>query len=523
MRNLLRKRSLTVSLLCLLSLFTVVTMPQTVAYSQPLLEVEVSEYYLTAGDENQIEIFITNVGEGSAYEVKASLTVPQTVSGIAIVKESHRVFDEIEEEEAKHMYPMLYVASSCPPGAYSLTFGLEYYDAAPRVVDREQHVSSIQIGIIVLPLGFTFKVEVERYRIRAGIENEITIALTNTGGTSVYEVDARLSSASPNIAVLKERFTTFDVIKPKSSVYFIPTLGVSRSTPLGAYSLTLTLKYKDLNGTSRANDLPIEVFVDSVEPVDRITITVQGLQITPSEVHPGDNLTVEMELRNLGADAYDVQAQLTIGPQIPLVSLSPTLVFVGDLGSNKAAKIIYDLQVSGDAKAQPYTLQLAVSHYDMYGQPSSITENISIDVRSIMSFRLVNVQPSSLTLEPGEMVTVEADLLLIGTESAQFVQVEILENPPFISFSESYEYIGRVDPDSPVPFDVQFMVDSNATPGNHRLQMRVSFWDEYNREHQEITELPVVIGERVEQRQEEALTSWDMIWRMIRILLGVKP
>jgi len=498
-------------------------MPLTIAYPQPFLEVEVSKYYLTAGDENQIEISITNVGEESAYEVKASLTVPQTVSGIAIVNESYRVFDVIEEEETKRMYPVLYVASSCPPGAYSLTFGLEYYNASYLVVGREKYVSSIQIGVVVLPRRFTFEAEVEGYRIRAGIESEIKVVLTNTGDATVYNVDARLSSASPNIVVLKEISSTFDVIKPKSSVYFMPTLGVSRSTPLGAYSLTLTLKYKDLNGTSRADNLPIGVFVDSIEPTDRTTIVIQDFQIIPSQVHPGEELTIEMKMKNLGADAYDVRVQLTTVGQSPFVSLTPTLVFVGDIGSNKTTPISYDLRVSGDAKAQPYPLQLTISYYDVYGQPNSIIESISICVQGVASFRLLNVQPSNLTVEPGEVVTVEADLLLIGTETVKFVQVQIVPNHPFVWIPESYEYIGRVDPDSPVPFSVQFMVDSNATSGSYTLQMRVSYWDEYNQERQAIRELPALIKERVQKKEEVSLTFWDIIRMIIRILLGVKP
>ena len=503
---------------CLLLLSTLVyTLPTTAGLATPLLKVFVSEYYLTAGEENEISILINNAGEVPAYDVKASLT-PPAVSAIAIVDESYRAFDYISPGRTKRMYPVLYVASSCPLGAYSLTLTLKYRDVYDTF-----YTDSMQIGVVVVSRRVTFKAEVEGYRVRAGTESEIKVVLTNAANMSVYDVDARLSSTVPNIVVLKEPSRTFDVIEPNDSVQFMPTLGVSRSTPLGAYSLTLTLEYQDPNGTPHADDLSLGIFVDSVKPTDRATIVVQEFQIVPSDVHPGDKFNVEMELRNLGADAYDVQVQLTTGPQSPLASLSPTLVFVGDLGSNKTTKITYDLQVSGDAKAQPYTLQLTVSYYDVYGQPSGITENVSIDVRSIISFRMLNVQPSTLTAEPGGIVTVEADLLLIGTETAQFVQVEVLENHPFILFSESYEYIGRVDPDSPVPFDVQFMVDSNATPGNCTLQMRVSYWDEYSQERQEITELPVVIEERVEQREEAALTFWDLIWRMIRILLGVKP
>ncbi len=518
----LKKRSLIILSIYLLSSFIMVTMPLTIASPQPLLEAKVSGNYLTAGDENEIKISITNVGNEAAYDVKASLTVPQTISGITVIEESYRTFDMIEEGETKRIYPLLYVARSSPLGAYSLTLTLGYHD------DEKAYTDSVQIGVVVeaiKPTELALNVDVEDYRVTAGTENQIDIILTNMGDEAVYDVKATLTSTSPGISVLKEPSYLFDEVDVGNEVNFRPLLGISRNIALGAYPLTLTLDYEDPNGVIYRDSITVGIFVDSVEPTDRTTIVIQEFRVMPPDIRPGDRFTIEIELKNLGAEAYDVQVQLTTESQSPLASMDPTLVFVGYMGSNKTRKIVYDLQVSGDTKAQTYALQLTVSYYDAYGQPSGITEKISIDIRSIMNFHLLNVQPSTLTVETGGIVTVEAELLLIGTETAQFVQVEILENHPFIALSESYEYIGRVDPDSPVPFDMQFMVDSNATPGSYKLQMKVSYWDEYNQEREAIRELPVDILELVDGSEEEGLglTFWDMIWSIMRILLGVKP
>jgi hypothetical protein len=522
----LRSQSVIALLTCFISFFIVTAIPLTAAHPQPLLEVKVTGYYLTAGNENKIEISITNVGEESAYNVKAILTVPQTVQGIAIVDEPYREFEEIEGEETRYMYPVLYVASGCPLGAYSLLFGLEYYNAPQGVVDREKLVTNTQIGVIVdaiKPKEPILHVDVDNYEITAGAENEIGITLTNVGKETAYNVKAILISNSPGIVVLKEPSYLFDEVDVGKRVEFTSSVGISTSIPLGAYPLTLNLEYKDSKGATYRDSVIIGVFVDSVKPTYRTTIAVQGFKITPSSVYPGDKLTMEMELKNLGADAYDVRVQLVTAPQSPLVSLSPTLVFVGDLESNHAAKVIYNLQVNGDAKAQPYTIQLTILYYDVYGQPNSITETISVPVRSMANFRLLNVQPSNITVKPGEIVLVEADLLLIGTEAVKFAQIEIVENYPFASTYESYEYIGRIDPDNPVPFDIQFMVDSNATAGSYKLQMRVNYVDEYNQEHQDMVELPVTVEKLIEKKEEASLTFWDVIWRIIRILLGIKP
>jgi hypothetical protein len=372
----------------------------------------------------------------------------------------------------------------------------------------------------------TFKAEVEDYNVTAGTENQVDVVITNTGDVSVYDVDARLSSTSPNIVILEELSGTFSLIEPNCSVSFTPTIGVSETTMLGTYPLTLTLKYKDPDGVSGADSIIMGVLVDSVKPKDRTTMVVQGFQMTPTEAHPGDELVMKVDLKNLEAEAYDVRAELVIDPQVPLVSLVPTLIFVGNMESNQTDEVVYNLLIEGDAKAQPYTIQLVISYYDLYDQPNSITETISISVRSIASFRLLDVKPSPLTVEPGGTATIEADLLLIGTEMVEFVEIEIVENSsinPFISTTESYEYIGHVDPDSPVPFEIQFKVDSNAAPGSHLLQMRVNYRDECNQERRATIELPVTVEELTVKNQDNAITLWDLIDIIARILLGLKP
>ena len=509
---------------CLLMLFAIKYTQPTMAYNRPLLEVNVAGYNLTAGEENEMSISIENIDERYAYDVRATLTVPSTVSGISIVKESNAVFEEIHYNEMEWMHPVLHVANSCPLGVYSLTLKLEYTDTA-----NEMYKDEVQIGVVVdavKPTEVDLSVDAEDYHVSAGAENAIDITVTNVGKKAVYDVEAVLTSTSSSIVVLKELSYLFDVVEINSSVYFTPLLGVSRTTPLGAYSLTLTLNYKDPEGISYSDSLIIGVLVDSVKPTERTRIAIQNLQVTPTKVFPGNESTVELELKNWGSNAYDVQVQLTINSQSPFVSLDPTLVFVGDLRLNQTATVAYNLSISGDADASLYRLPLVISYYDVDDRPDSLTEDISIRVHSIIDFRLLDIQPSLVVAKPGETVTIEADLLLLGTETIDFTEVEIVENlsiGPFSTVPESYEYIGRVDPDSPVLFTIQFVVDSDATSGNYALQIEVGCWDGYNQKRQVMIELPITVEESSNQNEGTNLTLWDMIWIVIRMLFGVKP
>jgi hypothetical protein len=523
-----RKIISTILALCLLMLFAMKYTQPTIAFENPLLEVNVTGYYLTAGVENEMSISITNIGKKNAYDVKAALSVPSTVSGISIVKESYVVLEYIycSTDTTRWMHPVLYVESSCPLGAYSLTLELEYTDASDTM-----YVDSVQIGVVVnavKPANPLLAINATGCYLAAGVENGMSISIENIGKTDAFDVKAALSvpSTVSGISIVKESYTTFDVIHHEEIVWMHPVLYVESSCPLGAYSLTLELEYTDASDTMYTDSMQIGVAVDSVEPTERTRIAIQDFKITPTEVFVGDELTVEMEIKNWGANAYDIQVQVVIDSQSPFVSLDPTLVFVGDLRSNQAAKVIYDLRISGDADATLYVLQLVISYYDVDDQPASLTEAISIDVHSIVDFRLLDIQPSILTAEPGETMTIEADLLLLGTETVDFVEVEIVENPsigPFLTIPESYEYIGRVDPDSPVLFTIQFMVDSNATSGRHTLQVRVSCWDGYNQQRQTMIELPVIVNETSGNSENTSVSLWDIIWTVIRILLGVKP
>lgn len=482
---------------------------------------EVKNYNLTAGIENEIEVLLTNTGNSSAYDVNIQLS--SMVGQIAILRGASHTFSVIEPNSTIHFKSTLGVSREIPLGTYSLTLTIKYYDS-----DGTLRSDSLTVGVFVNSVTthkYAFKAEVSDYKIRAGKENKIKVAVTNLGSASVYEVDVQLTSTVANIIVLEGAASTFNMIKPNSTVYFEATVGVSRATPLGVYPLTLTLKYKDTDGVSHIDSLNLGVFVDSVEPADHTTIVVQNFQAVPPLVHPGDDLTIVIELQDLEAEAYNVKAQLIADPTGYLTLLSPSLIFIGDLNPNETSEIVYRLHISENAKAQPYPIQLNIQYYDIYGQPNSISESISINVRSKAIFRLINMDPSNLILKTGETVTIEADLLLIGTESADFVQIEVAKDTsesPFLTTSESYEYIGRVDPDNPVPFGLQFTVKSDAATGDYTLPLVVTYWDEYNQERQATIELPVVIEEKMIEKTETSLTFWNFIWVILRMLFGMR-
>jgi len=121
----------------------------------------------------------------------------------------------------------------------------------------------------------------------------------------------------------------------------------------------------------------------------------------------------------------------------------------------------------------------------------------------------------------GENKELEADLLLIGTESVDFVSISLVEDDVFRRVAGSTEYIGAVDPDSPIPFDINLKVAEDAEEGDHPLTLSIDYRDHLNREHEEQLEFTMNVGGDANQPGQDAAPSGFWVW--IRRLLGLGP
>ena len=90
----------------------------------PILEVSTKDIYLTAGQENQFTVKLSNTGDSSVYNVEAFLV--SEVPGLSILTDGHKVFSEIVKNKAKDYEPTIYVDQSLPLGSYTIMLTLKY-------------------------------------------------------------------------------------------------------------------------------------------------------------------------------------------------------------------------------------------------------------------------------------------------------------------------------------------------------------------------------------------------------------
>jgi hypothetical protein len=241
--------------------------------------------------------------------------------------------------------------------------------------------------------------------------------------------------------------------------------------------------------------------------------------MSPDSVHPGDIFNLEFEVACDGAEAYNILTNINFGMTGYISPLSPTITSLQDLEPGQSTTVTYSLLAGGDISAGQYPVTITISYTDSKGVPMTLSETLTILIEGLIEFELLDEQAPLIS--PGNEGELEADLLLVGTESVQFVSVELIEDNVFKRIQGSEEYIGAVDPDSPIPFDLKYKIADDAQEGDHDMRIRIQYRDHLNVEHEGSVDMPIEIGEESINGGQQA--SGNPFWNWIRRLLGLGP
>jgi hypothetical protein len=243
------------------------------------------------------------------------------------------------------------------------------------------------------------------------------------------------------------------------------------------------------------------------------------MEVIQERVRPGDAFDVQLEIQCSGSDAYELLSKLSFGTITSISPLSPTTSSLGDLEAGGTAIVNYRLLASGGIAAGQYPVTATVTYTTSRGVSGSLTETLTVMVEGLIEFDLIDTPIEAV--RRGEIKELEADLLLIGTESVDFVSIGLVEDAVFRRVAGSTEYIGAVDPDSPIPFDINYMVAEDSEEGDHELSLNIEYRDHLNREHEEQLGFTVSVGGDAPQPGQDASPSGFWVW--IRRLLGLGP
>jgi hypothetical protein len=486
--------------------------PLTVQAATPILEVTTDNIYLTAGEENSISINLENTGDQSIYDVEAILT--PTGLGLSVLSDAQKVYNEIGKNKVKTYEPVIYVDQSAPMGAHTLSLTVVY-----RRFGAELPVVITVPVTLVVNRAYTPTLQYrgsEDNSITAGTTQQVAYEFHNGDSNPLQNLEISVTSQTPGITIIDGVNTKVGSIASGESVNINVEVQVLQGMSLDVYQLAATASYSSQDGGQQHQSYNLPLRVDANRPAEVTILTLESFD-TSGSVKPGDVFNLEIILDCSGANAYEVMATASFDPTGSISPLGPTTVSLGDLNEGETTEVNYELLAKGDILAGQYPVSVTVSFFDSQGIPSTVTETITILVDGRIDFTLIDVSP--LKASRGEVVELEADLLLVGTQSVQFVSIEAVEDNVFQRVSGSEEYIGAVDPDSPIPFDINFQVSEDAEEGQHDLTLKVSYRDHLNREKTESLTLQV---ELVETVIDSDASKNQGLWGWILSVLGLR-
>ncbi len=477
---------------------------------RPHLQVTTTNTTFTAGSRGTMGITLTNDGNFDATEVEAIMT--STTPGVTPLVGAQKVINLVATGSSVSYNVDVFIDPSVATGAYVLTLTINYLRGGVGVV-----TVTIPISIIVnkatLP---ALTITPSSSKINAGAVNTVHLTIVNVAPTNVTSVDITLTSTSPLVSIVENIDYHLDALNAGSSAGYDVVVAALENTPIGAYVLTAQVWYVNSFGITVKQAISIPLEVTSPVITKSPVVTVQNMN--PATVLPGESFTITLKVTCAGAPIYNARAVLGQDATGFISPLSQTTVSLGDMAADASNTISYNLLIGGSAVAADIPLLVTIKYVDNKGVPGTATETITIPVENLVDFALM--KSVVVSAAKGATTTFEGDLLLIGTGKADFAIISVVPGGPVQSVAGSTEYIGAIDPDSPVPFTIQFNTGSNATLGDYNLTLKITYLNSRNIQENRTITMPLQV---VNPISTTPTTSNDGgFWGWVRRLFGLQ-
>ncbi len=432
-----------------------------------------SSTVLYAGQVNDLTLTIQNAGTGNASSISTSVSPSAQVG----VLDQLGTVSELYAGNSTTETLELFVPGSASGSTATLSLSATYYDAysnsetaaqvlsfevssvnpaSPFVVESTTwgtSSSSPQPGDVNVPLEVS--AEYMGTALVSGLKATLSLPSGFSGQESGSTASALVSSVSPSQLV---------------SLTFYVDIGAS-VTP-GTYDFGLSVVWSTATSSSLAESVTVSPPAIGSQPNAGASLSLNQLEST---VVAGVPTNVTFVLSNEGA-ASIYSVSFSVNAPSPLVvmgnSPSPVLTVVQP-GHN--ASYTVTLESSPSSTLGVYAGTVTVSYVDLDGNQHTQTYSVGLTLTGSID---IVVQDETVT-QASSSVTVSGSLLNEGGASAYYLQVSgKVDNAS--ANSESPDYVGEVDPNTPTPFTlvIPYSAPSTAQP-RAQIELAITFQNSF--------------------------------------------
>ncbi|AWB27971.1 COG1361 S-layer family protein [Halococcoides cellulosivorans] len=446
------RRLTQVSLAVLSVVFLVGVASAASVIGSPSLVATIDDRSVAPGADTAINVSLTNQGEVDTAPTSASSLAQRVTTARAVrvqlnsadapltVHTDRRTLGSLPEGQSAPLPFFVSVDDDAEPGTYEMNVRVWYRYTEEISLDTGNYHETDRFRSLDVKIRVEeeprFRIENVTGTVPEGSTDDVTVAITNTGGTAASDASLSLQS-SGDLTLGRSAQTTRHVgAWPAGETReFNVTMGASPDTS-GTASVTARVSYEDIDGIPGQSDrlsIPVDVTPDRRFSIENVT----------SSLEVGAEGTISGEVRNTG-DRRVQNVQLALPIESATVTPVDATAAVGDLAPGERADFEFRVSVSEDGSAGPRQFTIQPSYRTVAGnQRAGQSAVVRVPIED--SVDRFAVETSDATVEEGDSTRVTLSVTNTGSDPVRRVSAQLFADSP-ISTTDKRAYVDTLAP-----------------------------------------------------------------------------
>jgi len=459
----------------------------------PNLLLRASPLLLVPGRVNNISLTVTNQGTGAASQIAVS----DSASGVSVLNPILEV-TSLAPGQSKSMGVGVYVPASLSGASVTMSVSTTYYDAYGSIQTADQTIGFYTSRASTPTLSF----EALTNSIVAGQTSTVPLALANLGSGTASDIRVQITSSGQS-SVLNQ-FPVVGSLGPNASTTADIGIYVPQSLAGSPVSLTISASYTDEFGNTGTYTQTLGLYVANTTASLPSTL----ISVTPvrSAVKVGAQSVVAFTVENAGSSSL-TSPVLSLTVSTPLVVTQNSTYAVKGGVLRPGESVLYEAVVGAGTSSTPgfYSASVGVSYLDSSGTLKSAIFASGL----VLSGNIDLVIQSPTVTQANSTVVVTGSILNEGFSSAYYASVT--GSLAGSKDTSAQDYVGEVDPNTPIPFSVTIAYAPQATAvPKANLTVSVSYTDSLGQSGRYLVNLPATLksaGQLLQSQSSGSTTS----------------
>src|SRR3989338_1747151 len=212
-------------------------------------------------------------------------------------------------------------------------------------------------------------------------------------------------------------------------------------------------------------------------------LSVESIETIPERPKPGENIRVNVTLRNLAESTIDeVTIKLVLDETIVAPTTSTSEKVIREIRPGATSSLIFDLIVPPEATSKLHLIPLQINYIDKFNTEHDIDAKFGVAVYSPPEYELVKEESAVFLAEQQGIIVLSVSNT--GTSDINFVVLELLPTQDYEILSNPKIYLGNLESDDYET--AEFEIYTHAVPpGAIPLKLNLKYKDSFNQDFNE--------------------------------------